>query len=529
MILVWKDSLGVAGAPEIHSNPSVSVASKVAVHRLIAVPHAIRLAVGKEFENRGNRRRSGIRRKPDSGRETDAVAHGDENVLEDRDLAGEGIHSFHEPGYSIYRRQQSTVRRKKVAVVFPTAWDEKHFRSGGAFEERFDVELTRPFDHECRWDFDVLGFIEDQVDAGKDLDGVFSSSDYPGATLAGAISQRLGLPGSPPSRLLASSHKYYSRIAQRQAVPDSTPWFQLLDPERPRGGVPELHFPCFVKPVKGAFSVMSQRLDSWEDLEAFLSKPSLAEFLVHYVFMFNRLVRGLTDFDLDGGYFLAEDLLKGRQVTVEGCATGDSVEILGIVDSVRHARTRSFVRFDYPSSLSRRVQARMREVAVSVVRSLGLKHTLFNIEMMYDLRRDRVFIVELNPRMCGQFADLYEKVDGRSGYDVALALAVGDPVPEKRPRTGFRVAASFPLRIFEPARVVEAPSAEQIAEIERRFEGTRIWSETAKGDRLEDFETLEDGRSFRYAVVNLAAEDRDSLFRRFEEVTSALDYRFAGL
>jgi hypothetical protein len=391
------------------------------------------------------------------------------------------------------------------------------------------VELRRPFDHECRWDFDVLGFIEEQAADGKGLNGVFSSSDYPGAIVASALSQRLGLPGSPPSRILASSHKYYSRMAQREAVPDSTPWFQLVDPKRPRGGLSELHFPCFIKPVKGAFSVMSRRLDSWEDLESFLSRPSLAEFLIHYVFMFNRLMRGLTDLELDGGYFVAEDLLKGRQVTVEGYATADSVDVLGIVDSVRHAGTRSFVRFDYPSSLSRRVQARMREVAVSVVRRLGLKHTLFNIEMMYDLRRDRVFIVEVNPRMCGQFADLYQNVDGRSGYDVALALAVGEPPPEKLARTGYRVASSFPLRIFAPARVVEAPSTEKVREIERRFEGSRIWTEAVPGGRLDDFESLEDGRSFRYAVVNLAARDRDSLFQRFEEVTRALGYRFESL
>jgi len=391
------------------------------------------------------------------------------------------------------------------------------------------VELKRPFDHECRWDFDVLGFIEDQVSSGGSLDGVFSSSDYPGAILAGAISQRLGLPGSPPARILASSHKYYSRIAQREAAPDSTPWFQIVDPRRPRGGLTDLPFPCFIKPVKGAFSVMSQRLDSWDDLESFLSRPSLAEFLIHYVFMFNRLVRGLTDLELDGGHFIAEDLLKGRQVTVEGYATESAVDVMAIVDSVRHAGTRSFVRFDYPSSLSRRVQTRMREAAIAVVQRLGLKHTLFNIEMMYDLRRDRVFIVEVNPRMCGQFADLYERVDGRSGYDAALALAVGEPPPEKRGDTGYRVASSFPLRIFEPARVAEAPSPERIAEIEERFDGTRIWTEVARGDCLEDFESLEDGRSFRYAVVNLAARDRESLFRRFDEVTRALGYRFEAL
>ena len=423
----------------------------------------------------------------------------------------------------------STVERKRVAVVFPTAWDEKQFRAGHSGEARFDVELKRPLDHECRWDYDVLQYIEEQVEAGGGLAGVFSSSDYPGAIAAGAIAERLGLPGVPPACVLRSSHKYYSRNAQRDAAPEATPWFQLLDPARPRGGATELRFPCFVKPVKGAFSVMSRRLDSWKDLDSFLARPSLPGFLTHYQHMFNRLVRALSDFELDGSYFLAEDLLKGRQVTVEGYTAGESTEILGIVDSVRHPGTRSFVRFDYPSTLARRVQTRMREIALQVAEGLGLKNTLFNIEMMYDGRRDRIFIIEVNPRMCGQFADLYEKVDGRSGYDVALALAVGERPEEKRPNPRFRVASSFPLRIFEPSRVLDAPTHEKIAAIEREFEGTRIWSEVAKGDRLEDFESLEDGRSFRYAVVNLAARDRDSLFLRFEELRRALGYLFEAL
>jgi biotin carboxylase len=414
---------------------------------------------------------------------------------------------------------------KRQRVLFPTSWDQKEFGGGGGRRGRYEVELSRPFDHECPWDFDVLGFIDREVEASRRADGVFSSSDYPGAIVAGAVSERLGVPGPAARAVLKASHKYYSRIAQREAVPEATPGFQLVDPNRPRGGLRELRFPCFIKPVKGAFSVMSRRLDCWDDLDEFLLKPALAEFLTHYVFLFEQLVRGLTDFDIGGGYLLVEDLLRGRQVTVEGFVTGDEVEILGIVDSVRHPGTRSFVRFDYPSTLSRRVQSRMEEVAAAAIRALGLRHTLFNVEMVYDQRRDRVFIVEVNPRMCGQFADLYEKVDGRSGYDVALALAAGEAPPPKG-EGPFRVASSFPLRIFSPARLSEAPSEERIAEVERQFPGTRVWPEAREGDRLDDFESLEDGRSFRYAVVNLGAPNRDALFLEFEEVRRALGYRF---
>jgi hypothetical protein len=431
-------------------------------------------------------------------------------------------------GSRVSRGREDARSRKKVLVVFPTAWDRRQLRAcAPRWQDRFEVELLPPFDYEWRWNFDVLGFLEEQVTARRGrIDGIFSSSDYPGAVLAGALAGRLGLYGTPPERIIRSSHKYYSRLAQREAVPEATPWFALLDPKFPRESAPGLTFPCFVKPVKGAFSVMSRRLDSRRELESFLAKPSVREFVSRYVFVFNQLVHSLTDFHLNGSYFLAEELLRGRQVTVEGFATHGGVEILGIVDSVRHPGTRSFVRFDYPSTLSRRVQARMAEVARVAIEKLELRNTLFNVEMTYDERRDRVFIIEINPRMCGQFADLYEKVDGTNGYEIALRLAVGERPVVKKGAGAYRVASSYPLRIFEPSLVEKAPSEDEIAEVERIYPGTLVWPECSQGDSLVDFESLEDGQSFRYAVVNIGASDRESLRRVFREVMLKLDYGF---
>jgi hypothetical protein len=422
--------------------------------------------------------------------------------------------------------------RKKVLVVFPTAWDERQLGAcRDRWSERFDVELLPPFDCDWRWDLDVVSYLEDVVASKRgSIDGVFSSSDYPGATVAGAVATRLGLPGTPPARVIRASHKYYSRLVQREAAPDAVPWFHLVDPSAPEQGS-ALRFPCFIKPVKGAFSVMASRVDSRRALEAFLSKPAASDFLSSYVYVFNRLVGELTDLEFDGSYFLAEGLLKGRQVTVEGFARRDSsVEILGIVDSVRHPSTKSFVRFDYPSSLPRRVRDRMGRVAADVVRALGLESTLFNIEMTYDVRRDRIFIVEVNPRMCGQFADLYEKVDGINGYEIALRLAVGEELVFERRKGRHRVASSFPLRIFEPSRVVQAPTENDIRTAESLHDGTTlVWPECAQGDSLDDFERFEDGKSYRYAVVNVGGPDREQVQRRLEEVRRSLSYRFEPL
>jgi hypothetical protein len=418
---------------------------------------------------------------------------------------------------------------KTILFVFPTAWDRRQLAAcRDRWEDRYEVVFGEPADETCPWQFDVLDEVERRVAAGRAgaFDGVASSSDYPGAIVAGAIATRLGLPGSPPGAVLRASHKYYSRLAQREAAPEATPPFALVDPRRPEP--PPFGFPCFVKPVKGAFSMFSRRMGHAGGLAAFFARPAVQEFRTYYVWMFNRLVAAFTDFEVDGGWFLAEGLVSGHQATVEGFIQGGEVGILGVVDSVMASGTASFVRFDYPSALPEPVQARMVEVVRRVIPRLGLADTLFNVELAWDPARDRVFIYEVNPRMCGQFADLYEKVDGVNGYQVALALAAGER-PRLRRREGpCAAAASYPLRVFAPLRVDAAPGADDLAAAEALFPGTLVWPECAAGQALTDF-AGEDGRSCRYAVINLGAADRDALADRFAAVRDRLGYRFSRL
>jgi biotin carboxylase len=165
----------------------------------------------------------------------------------------------------------------------------------------------------------------------------------------------------------------------------------------------------------------------------------------------------------------------------------------------------------------------------AVVERLGLRQTMFNLELMFDEATGRLAIVEVNPRMCGQFADLYEKVNGRNGYEVALDLALGRDPAFERGAGRSRAAASVPLRVFEPVRVARAPGLEEIAALEAEVPGLRVWSEVKTGDVLADFASCEDGHSARYAIVNLGAPDRAELDRRLEAVRSRLGFVFEPL
>jgi biotin carboxylase len=419
---------------------------------------------------------------------------------------------------------------KRVLFLLPTAWDAPQLEAcRPAWEGRYEPVLGQPTDDSCTWEDDPFALLEAALaEHGGRIDGVLSSSDYPGATLAGALARQLGLPGSGPEAVIRTSHKYTSRVLQRGAVPQATPGFALVDPraEDPAAGV---SFPCYLKPVKGAFSIMSRRIDTPEELRAFVSGPAAEHFLTVWIAMFNKLVAGMTRLETNGSFFLAEELLHGRQVTVEGFCCRGEVEVFGIVDSVMHPGTGSFARFDYPSTLPDAVQARMADVTRRVIEASDLDDAMFNVELIHDPATDRLAIIEINPRIAGQFGDLYLKVDGRSSYEYALELATGERPRVRRGAGTCGAASSLPLRVFEPVRVEHAPDAADIAAVQRDFPGTLVWPQCAAGQELSDFERFEDGGSHRYAVINAGAADRAALDARLAAVTERLGWRLRAL
>jgi ATP-grasp domain-containing protein len=419
-------------------------------------------------------------------------------------------------------------RLTRVLWLFETAWDRRQLAAcAPRWSDAIEVAFPEPNDVDCPDDFDPLAFVASAVrgDLGP-IDGVASSSDYPGAVLAAAVAAELGLAGPRPECVLTASHKYYSRIAQQRAAPEAVPDFALVD-LRGAEQVAPLPFPFWLKPVKGSFSVLARRIDGPQQFRDFVTSRELHAYGSDYLAIFNRLVARYTDHPIDGNALIAEGVLRGVMVTVEGFVCGGIVELLGIVDSTLHANG-SFVRFDYPSQLPARVCERVAAIARSVIGALGLDWTIWNIEMMYDADTDRVSVVEVNPRICGQFADLYQKVDGANGYEVALALCTGVRPRVARGCGRYAAAASFPLRVFEPSAVLTAPSDADAAAAEALFPETMVWRECRSGDELADF-AGEDGASQRYAVINLGGADRSELSRRCAAIQERLGYRFRAL
>lgn len=353
--------------------------------------------------------------------------------------------------------------------------------------------------------------------SGEQIDAVVSTDDYPGTTLASIVAARLGLPGTPVAADLRCQHKYYSRLIQKRVQPDATPLFALLD----SGILPELPFPFFIKPVKSFFSVGAYQIDNQEALQTLLPRATLPK---EFFEPFNTMLERYADIPVSGSTVLAEALITGIQATFEGYAFKGHIYPIGVVDSLMFPGTLAFERFDYPSALPQTVQARIAKVAACIMRATGFTHGLFNIEFRYDAKHDRIGIIEINPRMASQFADLYEKVDGFNTYSLMLDLAQGRR-PFVRSREGrYATASSCVLRRFEDAYVVQIPSEKNINKIRCIHPDVRI--EVLANPERNLSQQMQDGYSFRYGVINLGGSSHDEVLKDFSWCSQHLEFVF---
>ena len=422
---------------------------------------------------------------------------------------------------------------KKILVLCPTT---REYRDLPALAQEVGCELV--FDSFCDGYFDrflqknpptdfppldILALIDDTVARYRhaSLSGVTSGVGYPGMSAASIIAQRLGLPGPRPESVICCEHKYYSRVAQKKFVPDAVPSFHLLEPANADATPATTTFPVFLKPVKSCMSMNAHRVDGPAQLRAVARSAVMPE---GFVGPFNDMLRAYTDYSLPASHLMVEALLEGSQVSLEGYVCGGRVHVMGILDAIMFPGTLSFKRFQYPSSLSDGVQEKMRDIAQRFLAGIGYDNALFNIEMFFDARTGGIHIIEVNPKIASQFADLFLKVDGHSSFTALLQLAMGEEPAVIKRQGKFRVAASWVLRTFEDRRVVDIPSDASIRALVAEYPDALIEIHAIPGRCLSG--QMQDSQSFRYGLVNIGADSARELATKFGHIQSRLDYRF---
>lgn len=363
--------------------------------------------------------------------------------------------------------------------------------------------------------FDLMRFARRQAARGRRLGwaGVVSHHEQFGALAAALVAEQLGLPGATPESVLAAQHKLVARQVLQQVAPEANIGFAELD-VRYGDDIPYgLTYPAFVKPVKAAFSVLARHVSNRHELQAHTRFGRRELWVIRrLVEPFERVMQERLPGKPTAHRLILEEPLPLHmpQFNLDGWAFDGQVHTLGVVDAVMYPGTQAFMRWEHPSRLAASVQARALDVARRFLGAIGYRHGFFNMEFFHDPATDRLAVIEFNPRLASQFADLYRRVQGRDAHAMSLALALGrDPsgLPRSEPTAG--AAASLVYRVFSPGDAPAMPTPDQQARLQRLYPDALLFCYPKSGHSLQrDFKWL---GNHRYGIVHLGGKNEAHL------------------
>ncbi len=362
------------------------------------------------------------------------------------------------------------------------------------------------------------------------VDGIIHYIDFPVSTMVPILAEEFGLPSAPLKAVLTCEHKYWSRIEQAGVIPDCVPPFAAFDPfddEALSRLERDVGYPFWVKPIKSFSSYLGFRIGSAQDFHEAMAqmRAEIARFAEPFDYLLDQVGRPPAVADIGGGHCIAEGIIGGRQCTLEGYGYGGEIEVYGAIDSIRHANRSSFGRYQYPSTLPKRVKRRMIEATRRFMSHIGYDNAPFNVEWFWDRQNDRIWLLEVNTRISESHCDLFEKVDGTSSHEVAVDLALGQR-PEFTLGAGeHRMAGKFLWRVYDDGVVTRAPSASEVAAVEQALPGTKIQILAREGARLSE---LMDQDSYTYclALLFIGGDNQRDILDKYRQAQSMLPFEF---
>lgn len=374
--------------------------------------------------------------------------------------------------------------------------------------------------------FDLQPFVDGLAERARRgaWRAVVSHHEQFGALGAALLAERMGWPGTPVAAVLACQHKLHARRVLQRVAPEANLPFARLQAryaEPIPHGVP---YPTFAKPVKAAFSVLARRVANHAQLTALTRFGPLEQWIIRrLVEPFDAIARERLGEVGSAHGMLLEEPVDAPQFNLDGYVFRGDVRAIGVVDAVMYPGTCAFQRFERPSRLPERVQERALDVATRFLKAVGFDHGFFNMEFFYDIASDALKVIEFNPRLASQLADLYRRVDGIDAHAGSLALAHGqDPAPAMPCEPSAGAAASFVFRSFDRERVPTAPTPRRVRSFNGRFPDAWLQAMPKQGRGLaRDFKWL---GSHRYGVLHLGGADAIDLHERYRRACALLGW-----
>jgi biotin carboxylase len=226
--------------------------------------------------------------------------------------------------------------------------------------------------------------------AGRKVDGVLAVGDRPTA-LAARAAAALGLPFHPPEAARAASNKLLTR--RRLAAKGlPVPWYFTWPAETdPAAVLPQVSFPCVIKPLTLSASRGVIRADdagtfveAWRRLAELLRQPEL------------RAQR-----DPASEVILVEGFVPGREYALEGVLDRGRLQVLALFDKPDPLEGPFFEETIYttPSRLPAVEQARLVAAVRAAASALGLWHGPIHAECR--VCGDEIVVLEVAARPIG--------------------------------------------------------------------------------------------------------------------------------
>ncbi len=351
--------------------------------------------------------------------------------------------------------------------------------------------------------------------------------DFPATDLVPILARTFHIPGPDTGGVFKCQHKYWSRIEQQKIISDHIPEFCAFDPfeEDPFPSI-NIEPPFWIKPFRSFRSFLAYRIKTKEQFYEHIDEIRENINFIHEPFLYLlRRYEMSPEIAFMKESCLVEKQISGHQCTLEGYVFNSNVVIYGIVDSIRDQHFSSFSRYEYPSSLPEKIQERMAEVCRLVIVQIGLNQSVFNAEFFYDPSLNKVYLLEINPRISQSHADLFEKVHGISHHRTMLQIALGRKPDPFMQNGKFNFAAKFMHRTFEPGKVVKVPSPAEIESVTKDIPGTIINLRVKEGQDLSELQ-MQDSYSYELADIFVGADERKELVNKYNTILERISFSF---
>jgi biotin carboxylase len=335
-------------------------------------------------------------------------------------------------------------------------------------------------------------------------DGIVTFSEYQLAETT-RLAKALDLPGHAQETVVFLTDK----IAQRQAFANAgvdVIRFESLSPD-PRAALAAVGLPAVVKPCRGAGSMHTFRVSTADEVESVIRMlPPDRGFIAE------ELLAG--DPDVAGAFF-------GDYVSVESLHTETSSIQLCVTGKFRLADPFRETGMFVPCSVGVADQAAVLAVDAAATKALGLRNGVTHTEIKLTPEGPR--IIEVNGRLGGYIPEILKRASGISLIQLAIASALGLPLPED-PHPRFS-GVTYQYFLAAPARegtLIAVTGAEDLESLPG-IEGVDIRAV------IGQTYTWRDGTEGHLGIVYGRASDHAALQRQVTSIDRAFQPVFAPL